>query len=256
VARIRTIKPDFWSSPGVGRCSLRARLLYIAMWNWADDYGIGTSNPKELMSFAFPNDDDVTAKDFPALRKEVQNNFDVVFYTVRERPYYCIPSWDEHQRTERKAKRYNPLPEQADSCSDKGEQDSVGSSDKTQGTSDDLLGESALGSRKLEVGSSRSATTDADAQFENFWQVYPKKVNKKRAIEKWVKAVKVEEAEVIISAAVRYARFLSIPGQWQKPKDPDGWLAGEKWNDLLDESQVQQRPQLRAVVNDGRPEGW
>ena len=63
--RIRTIKPEFWDSPGTARASLRARLFFIALWNWADDYGVGTANPKQLIGFAFPNDDDVTAADFP-----------------------------------------------------------------------------------------------------------------------------------------------------------------------------------------------
>ncbi|EUA31270.1 bacteriophage gp78 domain protein [Mycobacterium xenopi 3993] len=39
--RIRTIKPEFWDSPDTAAADLRTRLLYIAMWNWADDYGIG-----------------------------------------------------------------------------------------------------------------------------------------------------------------------------------------------------------------------
>ena len=37
--RIRTIKPEFWDSPGTASASLRIRLLFIAMWNWADDHG-------------------------------------------------------------------------------------------------------------------------------------------------------------------------------------------------------------------------
>jgi hypothetical protein len=34
MARIRTIKPEFWDSPSTARASLRARLFFIAMWNW------------------------------------------------------------------------------------------------------------------------------------------------------------------------------------------------------------------------------
>ena len=55
--RIRNLKPQFWDSPDTARADLACRLLYMAMWNWADDAGRGTANLKELEAFAFPNDD-------------------------------------------------------------------------------------------------------------------------------------------------------------------------------------------------------
>lgn len=107
--RIRTIKPEFWDSPSVASASPWARLLFIAMWNWADDHGRGTANLKELEGFAFPNDAAFTDRSgntvhFRALVAEVADAFGVVFYTVRGRPYYEIPSWDDHQRNERRSK--------------------------------------------------------------------------------------------------------------------------------------------------------
>lgn len=115
MARIRTIKPEFWDSPDTARASMTARLFFIAMWNWADDWGVGLAAPKPLIGFAFPNDDEITTADFPTLAKEVAECFDVVFYRVLGRAYYSIPSWDKHQRTERKAKRLNPSPDEAES---------------------------------------------------------------------------------------------------------------------------------------------
>jgi hypothetical protein len=40
VPRIRSIKPEFWDSPSTASASVRVRLLFIAMWNWADDHGV------------------------------------------------------------------------------------------------------------------------------------------------------------------------------------------------------------------------
>src|SRR5690242_1850141 len=101
--RIRTIKPDFWDSADTTAASLRVRLLYIAMWNWADDYGIGDGNPMRVIAFAFPGDD-IPASDYPRLFADVSFAYGVVFFTYERRPYYVIPAWDEHQRTEKKAK--------------------------------------------------------------------------------------------------------------------------------------------------------
>ena len=122
--RIRTIKPEFWSSPDTAQASPLARLTYIAMWNWADDYGRGTLNLKELEGFIFPNDniEELTqtyentkqgsSEHFRRIVKEVIGSFGLTIYEVERRTYYEIPSWNEHQRTERKAKTKHPAPEQ------------------------------------------------------------------------------------------------------------------------------------------------
>jgi hypothetical protein len=129
--RIRTIKPEFWDSPGTARASLRGRLFFIAMWNWADDWGIGTANAKQLVGFAFPNDDDVTAADFPRLATEVADCYDVQWYEVDNRPYFAIPSWDQHQKNERRASKRNPGPDQGFSIAAEMRGDSVRTDGKT-----------------------------------------------------------------------------------------------------------------------------
>jgi hypothetical protein len=113
--RIRTIKPEFWSSPGIENISPWARLLYIAMWNWADDTGRGTCHLRELQAFAFPYDEESedvgTSDGFRRVVAEVREQFGVIFYKVGGRPYYAIPTWNKHQRNERRAKGKHPGPE-------------------------------------------------------------------------------------------------------------------------------------------------
>lgn len=121
--RIRTIKPEFWSSPDVAKASAVARLAYIGMWNWADDYGRGTLNLKELEGFIFPNDDIKelsvgTSENFRRVVKEVVDTFGIIIYEVHGRTYYAIPTWADHQRTERKAKSKYPAPEDGENVSD------------------------------------------------------------------------------------------------------------------------------------------
>lgn len=159
MARIRTIKPEFWDSPGTARASLRARLFYIALWNWADDYGIGTANARQLIGFAFPNDDDVTDADFPRLRAEVAECFGTLWYEVDGRPYYAIPAWDDHQKNERRAKGRNPGPDQAERFST----ETHGTSVQTRGASGTGTGEQ--GNRGTgedsPIGESAPAVADA-----------------------------------------------------------------------------------------------
>lgn len=109
--RIRTIKPEFWSSPGIEELEPRWRLLYIAMWQWADDFGRGTAEPRELAAFAFPRED-ISVGEIRRGLGGIRRTFDVDFYYVARRPFYSIPSWSLHQKVDARSKRSRyPAPE-------------------------------------------------------------------------------------------------------------------------------------------------
>lgn len=111
MARIRTIKPEFWSSPGMKGLDPYVRLLFIAMWNWADDTGRGTANPRELAGFAFPWDEQLSSADIRRMLGEIRRAFGVVLYEVGGRPYYLIPSWDRHQKIDKRSGAKYPSPD-------------------------------------------------------------------------------------------------------------------------------------------------
>lgn len=79
----------------------------------------------------------------------------------------------------------------------------------------------------------RSTSTVVDDSFEEFWKLYPKKVNKKKAQARWKPAVKAADGPDAIIAGLRaYLAMLAMPDNaWLKAKDPEGWLTGERWND-------------------------
>ena len=122
MARMRTLKPEFWDSPSTAQADLAVRLTFLAMWNWADDSGHGTANLKELEAFAFPNDEVTelprrssgnsahsagTWRNFSEILGEVAEAYGVVFYRVNGRPYYSIPSFRKHQSKDfREKSRY------------------------------------------------------------------------------------------------------------------------------------------------------
>lgn len=60
MARIRTIKPEFWQDEVIATLSREARLLFIASLNMADDEGILRWSPEYVKSQAFAFDDDIT----------------------------------------------------------------------------------------------------------------------------------------------------------------------------------------------------
>ncbi len=59
MARIRSVKPEFWDDETIGLLSRDARLLYIATWNMADDEGLLRWTPSYIKASAFMYDDDL-----------------------------------------------------------------------------------------------------------------------------------------------------------------------------------------------------
>ena len=105
MARLRTIKPEFWSDERVGECSPMARLVFIASWNFADDYGGLDRSPKQLKAQAFPYD----AIDVEPLVQELIRMGLFIEYTVEGKNYLHINGFLKHQRVEKPARRRIPL---------------------------------------------------------------------------------------------------------------------------------------------------
>jgi hypothetical protein len=57
MARIRTIKPDFWTDSLMVQLDPLTRLLYIGMWSAADDHGALPDEPERLAMEVMPRED-------------------------------------------------------------------------------------------------------------------------------------------------------------------------------------------------------
>ncbi len=98
MARIRNIKPEFWADPELTQCSRDARLLYIAMWNFADEHKRISLNPRYLRGECFPLDDDVTDSMVAEWIEELSVQGNVLPYEVGGKRYGVIQSLDKHNR--------------------------------------------------------------------------------------------------------------------------------------------------------------
>lgn len=247
MARIRTIKPEFWDSEDTASASLRARLLYIAMWNMADDYGIGDATPIRMLSFAFPHDD-LKVSEVPTLCGEISERFGVVFYRHEGRAYFYIPSFDKHQRTEKKAKQRVPFPHNLENP------EIAVFASNSDGTSDGSVGKTPTGTgeqgnrgnRNRGTGEEHSVTdvtaVPASAvtarddpepdRFDDFWNAYPRKVSKGQARKAWKPATKKASQDLIVAASYAFAEWCRHEETEQRfIAHPATWLNGERWND-------------------------
>lgn len=115
MARIRSIKPEFWDDEEIADLPRDARLLYIGTWNQADEHGRLRGNPKWIKGKIFPYDDDIDADYIDGLLKMLSDMGKVVRYTVAGKAYMYLPNLDRHQRLEAsKVPSRLPSPDEAD----------------------------------------------------------------------------------------------------------------------------------------------
>jgi hypothetical protein len=108
MARIRSIKPDFWTSDQVLECSPIARLLFIGIWNFADDAGRLPFSPKSIKAQVFPADD-FTIDNVRGMLNELSANGLILIYSVDDKEYLEVTGW-HHQRIDKPQPIRYPAP--------------------------------------------------------------------------------------------------------------------------------------------------
>jgi hypothetical protein len=112
MARIRTIKPEFWEDEKIASLPIPCRLFYIGTWNIADDNGVFRGNPVMLKSKIFPYDENLRAS-------EVQKWLDALVEARMLIPvindprtggskesYYVIRTFHSHQKFDARYPNY------------------------------------------------------------------------------------------------------------------------------------------------------
>lgn len=110
MARIRTIKPDFFQSEDVAVLSYRARLTWIGLWTHVDDEGRCKANPRLIKGALWPLEDDVSSKDVSTDIDELERNGKLVIYESQGEEFIQILNWLKHQRISRPSQSKFPAP--------------------------------------------------------------------------------------------------------------------------------------------------
>lgn len=106
MARIRSIKPEFWTDEKVVSLSPLARLLFIGMWNFADDFGRGEYSPLRMKMQILPAD----SADIAELLGEIRREGLVEVYTVESKDYFAIRGFAKHQKVDHRVASKHPAP--------------------------------------------------------------------------------------------------------------------------------------------------
>lgn len=101
MARIRSVKPEFWDDRKLARRTSRdARLLYIGLWNFADEHAREPGDPATIKGKVFPYDDDIGVPEIRKLLDELAELGRVIRYEDDGDPYLFLPTLHKHQRLE------------------------------------------------------------------------------------------------------------------------------------------------------------
>jgi hypothetical protein len=97
MARIRSIKPSFWSDPDVAGLRRDARLLCIGLISNADDEGRFIASPTAISGVVFPHDK-LTSSTIRRWRDDIAKAGIIELYSVDGHDYGWFPKWKTHQR--------------------------------------------------------------------------------------------------------------------------------------------------------------
>lgn len=195
MARIRTIKPEFFTSEDIVERSSFARLLYIALWCEADKEGRFVWKPTTFKLRYLPGDD----ININALCQELTDAGLVVLYGDG---YAYIPAFKAHQHINPR-ETASQLPEPGTRASRVGTRQSRDSD--------------AQGGRE---GKGREDTHDASRQddlpgFAAFWQAWPsseRKQAKGKCLDAWKKA----KAETVATLVLAHVERMKTSQGWTK----------------------------------------
>lgn len=228
--RIRSIKPEFWCSDDIASLAWEDRLLFIGLWSYVADSGVGRDNAKLITADLFPLEDDPISTLATVSRGLASLSAAglITRYSVKGKRFLHVTEWAAHQKIDRPTRSPFPPPTCEDAIFDE--------------PSDNPREPSLPGSRDQGIKGSRdqgseglsSDKSDGADRFDEFWDAYDKKEGRKRCEVAYRAAIKkpgVTE-DLLIGAASRYVDALRAKGKHPDfTKNPLTWLHGEHWND-------------------------
>ena len=275
--RIRTIKPEFFRSDDIDALCVADRLLFIGLWLYVDDAGIGIDKEAAIAADLFAGD---LARDPQECLMRVRNGLErlanaglIDRYAVRKRHYLRVVAFATHQRINRPSESRRPLPtsENASLSEDSvrthgalSEPSHFGTGEQgNRGTGEQgVLASQAQDARDARTRAREAAT----AEFDEFWREYPRKKDKRAAERAWKAAItRGVDPQHLITGARAYAkqcqdkdsRFIKYPATWinagayDDEPEPEPRTRSQQWlalsnpdghDDVIDAEVVHESP--------------
>ena len=200
----RMLNPLMWQDPEFGTLTEKEQLLFIGCLSNADDEGRLRGHPALLRAMIFPYNSQITIEEVQEIRNEIAKKMkNFLSYKINGDEYIQFTKWKEHQviRPDRITKSVIPLP----------------------------LNYSSL---KLKVSIREKNLNDKEINisFNDFWNLYDKKIGLKNKIEKKWNKLNNEERKAIM-------KYIPIYKEAQPEKrfrkNPETFFNNRSWEDEL-----------------------
>ena len=113
--RIRSIKPEFWRSDDITALTIEDRLLFIGLWSYVDDNGVGLDKLSAITADLFAGDlERDPSETFARVSRGLQNLSDhgrIVRYEAEGKDFLAVANWSKHQRIDKPNKPRFPQPD-------------------------------------------------------------------------------------------------------------------------------------------------
>jgi len=232
MARIRTIKPEFWSDSKTGTLSGNATKLLIGMLNFSDDYGVIEYDIPMLKVKIFPYEKSTSTKcvSKPLIDELLPKGLVVLFKWDNDtKPYLLIRNFNRHQKVDRPSQ---PL---IDGFNLKDLQKSINNCQDSPSTRR-VLGEGSLCNGREGKGRERKGREgniyNVDC-FKTLWDKYPRKEGYKEALKHFnVSVANDKDLENINTALNNYINHI-IQNKIEKKYIKMGSTWFNNWQDWI-----------------------
>lgn len=231
--RIRSTKPEFWRSRRVASVSWGARLVLKGLESYVDDNGVGKDDIALIVGDVFARDMLANPRETIARVSEAVSELRsaglVHRYEDDGTDLLYISFWESIQRIDKPGRGRFRRPDGTLQYGESTIRESVASPRETVAP-----GTGEQGNRGTGDETPRATRSEADPNFELFWDAYDHKLGRKKAESAWRSALKKPgiTPELLIAAAEQYIAWQRSEGKHpQYTKHAATWLNGEHWND-------------------------
>ena len=251
--RIRSIKPEFWRSDDIDALAIPDRLLFIGLWSYVDDNGVGLFSLKDIAADLFAGD---LSRDSQETRKRVSEGLRTLsrhglieVYRVDEKDYLHITHWKRHQVINHPGKPRYPLPGKGSEppltlfteTLQRPSGDSLAWNRGTgeQGNRGTVPPIAPQGGRSESEPETHEPTSEPTRQFDQFWSLYPNHDYPDAAVREFKRVLRRTGTErVTLVALLQGAQMLR-----DEHRDPRYIPTASKW---LHDGGWKNKPKPRA----------
>jgi hypothetical protein len=248
--RIRTIKPEFWTSADINSVSPLAQLLAVGLLNYADDDGYFDPNPRLIKAAIFPLRDNVTAETIiPGLLRELYWKNYAKCGKVEPNGVLVawLPTFAKHQViSHHKPSKYNGLQlvelkvlEPSSNGPALGALNGIELNGTGNGT---IHAQPTLGAGVGTIEATPSTPTapekvrkrpkvEATEQEELLYQLYPRKQARQDGLRAIRSALLTVPFDMLLEAVGAYAESQKGRPDMEHVPYPASWFNGKRWED-------------------------